>query len=219
MEPPNTHIDHAVLRSLGGDATLVNFRRLTRTATCPAGRAVAGDAAQMAFGAVASIVVAVMVGQQREARHLEPVWRDRSNFIIAADISSQGAVASREQLWARQISGSQFELCCIPFFLYDVALGDIVEVDAAGPRKYLIRSVVQPSGRYVFRVWFGEPYQPRDEIAQALENRNALLEWSSQNLLAVDARDAMHGQVIADFLTDRERKGQLIYEAGKSRVS
>ena len=165
---------------------------------------------------MASLVVAVMVGRQREAQHSEPVWRDRSNFIIAADISSQGTAASREQLWARQISENQFELCCIPFFLYDVALGDIVETEATGPRKYLISRVVKPSGRYVFRVWFGESFQPRDEIAHALENLDALLEWSSQNLLAVDARDATHSKVIADFLADRESKGQLIYETGKS---
>jgi Domain of unknown function (DUF4265) len=157
-----------------------------------------------------------MGGQSGEAQHLEPVWRDRSNFIIAADISSQGTAASREQLWARQIAEDQFELCCIPFFLYDVALGDIVETETTGSRRYLISRVVRPSGRYVFRVWFGESFQPRDEIAQALEGLGALLEWSSRNLLAVDARDAAHAQVIADFLADRESKGQLVYETGKT---
>lgn len=157
-----------------------------------------------------------MRGQQREVRHLEPVWRDRSNFIIAADISSQGTAASREQLWALQISESRFEMCCIPFFLYDVALGDIVETETSGPRKYLISRVVQPSGRYAFRAWFGESFQPRDEIAEALESLGALLEWSSRNLLAVDARDAADARVIADFLADRENKGHLVYETGKT---
>ena len=165
---------------------------------------------------MASGVVAETVSVQREAHHLEPAWRDRSNFIIAADISSQGTAASREQLWARQISEGRFEVCCIPFFLYDVALGDVVETPVDGPRKYLISRVVKPSGRYVFRVWFGESFQPRDEIGQAMEGLGALLEWSSQNLLAVDAPDAEHAQVIADFLADRESKGQLVYETGKS---
>jgi Domain of unknown function (DUF4265) len=153
---------------------------------------------------------------QREVQHLEPVWRDRSNFIIAADISSQGTAAAYEQLWVRQLSGNQFELCCIPFFLCDVALGDLVETEVSGPRQYVISRVVTPSGRFVFRVWFGESFQPRDEVAIALEDLGALLEWSSPNLLAVDARDAAHGQVIADFLADRESKGQLVYETGKT---
>lgn len=165
---------------------------------------------------MALAVVAAVSGEQREAQHLEPVWRDRSNFIIAADISSQGTAAAREQLWARQIAEGRFELCCIPFFLYDLALGDIVETEVAGPRKYVISGLVTPSGRYVFRVWFGESFQPRDEVAQVLEDLGALLEWSSQNLLAVDARDAAHAQVIADFLADRESEGHLVYETGKT---
>ena len=152
----------------------------------------------------------------REVQHLEPVWRDRSNFIIAADISSQGTAAEYEQLWARQISGNQFELCCIPFFLSDVALGDLVETGVAGPRQYVISRVVTPSGRFVFRVWFGQSSWSREEVAIALEDLGALLEWSSPNLLAVDARDAAHAQVIADFLADRESKGQLLYETGKA---
>jgi hypothetical protein len=32
-------------------------------------------------------------------------------------------------LWARQVGDRRFEICCIPFFLYDVALGDVVETD------------------------------------------------------------------------------------------
>ena len=165
---------------------------------------------------MAAAMVAPMSGPQREAQHLDPVWRDQSNFIIAADISSQGTAASREQLWARQISDTEFELCCIPFFLYDVALGDVVETDASGPQKYLFRRVVKPSGRYVFRAWFGESFQPRDEVAEALNSLGALLEWSSQNLLAIDARDDGHAQVIADFLANREAKGDLVYETGRT---
>lgn len=166
-------------------------------------------------GPVARALVAAMSGRQRETQHLDPVWRDRSDFIIAADISSQGTAASREQLWVRQISDTEFELCCIPFFLYDVALGDVVETETSGPRKYVISRVVKPSGRYVFRAWFGESFQPRDEVAEALEALGALLEWSSRNLLAIDSRDAGHAQVIADFLAEREAKGHLVYETGK----
>jgi hypothetical protein len=35
-----------------------------------------------------------------------------------------------EQLWARQVGDRRFEICCIPFFVYDMALGDVVETDA-----------------------------------------------------------------------------------------
>ena len=120
--------------------------------------------------------------------HPEPVWRERANFIVGACLPEQGRT---EQLWARQLDEHRFELCCIPFFLYGVALGDIVAADA----NYGVQRVLQPSGRYVFRAWFGESSlsQPaRQRIAGDLTELGALLEWSSGNLLAIDAENEPH---------------------------
>lgn len=144
-----------------------------------------------------------------DALHPEPVWRDRSNFIIGAPLPEEGRA---EQLWARQVGDRRFEICCIPFFVHDVALGDVVETDA----NFDLVRVVERSGRYVFRVWFGESFRPREEIAERLAALGALLEWSSLNLLAVDAADESHAQVIADFLTEQERGGHLMFETGRS---
>lgn len=149
-----------------------------------------------------------MVG---EAQHSEPVWRDRSNFVIAAGIEGDREVAT-EQLFARQIGPYRFELCCIPFFLYDLALGDVVETD----QDYVVLKVVDPSGRYVFRIWFGDTEHPRDEIVERLIELGALLEWSSANLLAVDARDEDHAQQIADYLAAAEAEDLLLFEAGRA---
>ena len=96
--------------------------------------------------------------------HTEPIWREKANFIINAELQEQDLPRRYEQLWARQLTESQFEICCIPFFLFDVSLGDIVETGVKGSRKYVLDRVVSPSGRYVFRVWFGESFHPREEI-------------------------------------------------------
>ena len=144
------------------------------------------------------------------AQHSEPVWRDKSDFIIFAPISDDGSEV--EQLFVRQISDHRFELCCIPFFLYDVALGDVVETDDT----YLVREVVEQSGRYVFRVWFGRTVHPRDDIAEALGDLGALLEWSSVDLLAVDAKDLAQAQKIADYLAIASDEGKLMFETGRS---
>lgn len=152
-----------------------------------------------------------MSGRVREAVHQEPVWRERSDFIIAAEVP-EGGDTKTEQLWARQLGDHRFEICCIPFFVYDIALGDVVETDSS----YVVQRVVEPSGRYVFRVWFGESFHPRDEIADGLKTFGSLVEWSSRNLLAVDAIDAAHAQHVADFLAERERAGHLVYETGRS---
>lgn len=146
-----------------------------------------------------------------DAIHLNPVWRDRANFIIAAEFTMEPTDVKTEQLWARRVGVDVFEICCIPFFLYDVALGDIVETDG----DWLVRDVVKPSGRYVFRVWFGDTFYPRDEVAVGLEDLGALLEWSSPDLLAVDAVDEEHAKVLSGFLLDRQDRDELIYETGK----
>ena len=152
-----------------------------------------------------------MAGPVREAVHEEPVWRERADFIIAAELIG-GSEVKTEQLWARRLDEHRFEICCIPFFVYDLALGDVVETDDA----YLVRRVVVPSGRFVFRVWFGESFHPRDEIASQLDELGAVLEWSSPNLLAVDAADECLAKSISGWLLDQEQQGRLVYETGKS---
>jgi hypothetical protein len=104
-----------------------------------------------------------------EAVHEAPVWRERADFVIGAQLPEEGRA---EQLWARRLEGQQFEICCIPFFLYDVALGDVVETDAA----YDLTRVMEPSGRLVFRIWFGDSFHPRQAVADELTKRGALIE-------------------------------------------
>ena len=154
--------------------------------------------------------------EAREVRHDAPAWRDRSDFIIAAPIRSE--TAEREQLWAKQVGQDTFEICCIPFFIYDIALGDVVQTAAVGSRRYMVQRVVRPSGRFVFRVWFGESFQPRDEIARELEALGALLEWSSSNLVAIDAATEELASLVAAWLLEREQQGHLMYETGKSAL-
>ena len=149
----------------------------------------------------------------REAVHRDPVWRDRSNFIIATPIDPSDTDISSEQLWARKVDDKHFEVCCIPFFAYDLALGDVVEVDSS----YMVQRVSMPSGRYVFRVHFDESMLRNcEETVERLTEMGALLERSSSSLLAVDAQDAAHAHKVADYLVERENLGRLIYETGQS---
>lgn len=152
------------------------------------------------------------------ATHREPVWRPRANFIVNAIIPDEDeSQVQMEQLWVKKLTDDKFEMCCIPFFLYDIALGDVVSTRPQLGRRYVVDRAVAESGRYVFRVWFGESDNPpRDEVAIRLEEMGSLLEWSSLNLLAVDTAGLPHAQMVADYLDGQQSRG-LIYETGRTR--
>jgi hypothetical protein len=149
-----------------------------------------------------------------EVQHLEPVWRDRSDFIIAARLPD--ATADREQLWARQLGAARFEICCIPFLLYDVALGDIVETASEGGRDYIVQRVIERSGRHVFRIWLGDS-QPQSDLVAELHGLGALTEWSSPKLLAIDAANDDVASVVSRWLTEQQQRSRFVYEAGTTR--
>jgi len=147
------------------------------------------------------------------AAHAEPAWRDRANFVIAARVDDE----RWEQLWARQLTGDRFIVCCVPFFVYDIALGDEVRTAPADGKPYVVCEVTKPSGRYVFRAWFGETVDAsnRDRVVRWLVNSGCILEWSSKNLMAIDTQGEELAQEVADFLQGQENRGLLRYETGR----
>lgn len=149
--------------------------------------------------------------------HEAPVWRDRSNFIINADLPPNESSKEYEQLWARRLSEDEFEICCIPFFLYDVALGDVVRTVPRDRWKFILDAVTRPSGRYVFRVWLGQFSGSRLELTGALQGFGALLEWSSKNMFAIDTAGEADAQAVSNFLLERQSTQQLLYETGRTK--
>jgi len=153
--------------------------------------------------------------------HENPVWRERANFIITAKIDLEPTTAQWrwEQLWARQVTENRFVLCCIPFFIYDLALGDEVETGPSEERHYVIQQVINLSGHYTFRTWFHDS-SVRSEVSSELARMGCLTEWRSSysNLLAIDAISDSQAQAVADLLLHREQLGHLVYETGRTEM-
>ena len=121
------------------------------------------------------------------ATHAAPVWRDRANYLIVADLASYDMPGRWEQLWARQIADEEFEICCIPYFTYGLALGDIVRTRQSGSTTHVVADLLQRSGRQVLRLWLKDADTAGVEQVYAyLVKQAPLHEWSSQNLLAID---------------------------------
>lgn len=149
--------------------------------------------------------------------HEYPVWREKANFIIHAMIDSKDGVLRLEQLWARRLSENAnfFEICCIPFFVYDLALGDKVKTSTGYGKQYILQEIVEPSKRHTFRIWF-KKNTAKTEVQIAIEEMDCLLEWQTPkgNLLAVDASSFAKAEILADYLWRMEQQGILMYETG-----
>jgi hypothetical protein len=147
-------------------------------------------------------------------QHETPVWRDRADFIIGAPLDEPG---KWEQLWARRVAPNRFELCCIPFMTYGLALGDVVETEAKDGHDHFVTREAERSGRFAMRVWLLDT-SVADQVADRLTGVGALLErrakWS--RLLAVDAADEAMTYAIGDVLRPYEEAGQLSFETGWS---
>lgn len=148
-----------------------------------------------------------------EVVHRAPVWRDRADFVFAAHLGTKDGKNEWEQLWGQKTAPHRFILCCIPFFVYDVALGDEVETDV----DFVLQRVVHHAGQITFRVWFGgQDIATREALMREIEAMKPLKEWSSENLLALSLSGEAEAQRIADYLQAREEQGLLQYEAGRT---
>lgn len=146
------------------------------------------------------------------AVHSSPIWRERADCVFAAYQEMKDGKNEWEQLWGREVAPQRFIVCCIPFFVYDVALGDEVEVDS----DFVLKRVVRRSAQVTFRVWFGgQEAATRQAVVREIETMNPLMEWSSENLLGLSV-SAGEAQKVADWLAKFETAGKLQYETGRS---
>lgn len=154
--------------------------------------------------------------EEKTIQHLNPIWRERANYIIRVRIiiDSRDGTLGWEQLWSRKIDDALYEICCIPFFLYDVALGDQVKVDS----DHLITEVKLRSGHYTFRVWFGDSKDSkiREQVMRETERLDCLFEWYSTNLLAISAPTHDLAVTISGYLQQKAKSNELVYETGQT---
>jgi len=90
---------------------------------------------------------------------------------------------------AEERTRERFELCCIPFFPYGMALGDLVSWDDSAHRA----QVAVPSGRRTVRVAFAGPKETdryHDRVYGELAEAGFLIEFNSPGYGAVDVASA-----------------------------
>jgi len=152
--------------------------------------------------------------KKKTYQHLNPIWENEADSVIAIKLSTNSTDYNYtwESLWSKQVSKNRFVICCIPFFAHNLSLGDEVLTN----EDLLIQKVMLPSGQMTFRIWFGESADTNSHfmLVEELTKMGCLLEWYSQNLLAISCAEK-DAQRVADFLMDNENMGLIIYETGK----
>jgi hypothetical protein len=86
------------------------------------------------------------------AQPLNPVWREKSDFIILAFLETKENHNHREQMLAKKTGENTLILCCIPLFTYGLSLGDEVACDS----NHQIESVLRSYGNLTYRIWLKE---------------------------------------------------------------
>jgi hypothetical protein len=151
------------------------------------------------------------------AIHAQPVWKEGSDFVFQIPIANDNGGRRWEQLWWRKLSETRFVLCCIPFFVYDLSLGDEAEVAVEVDGTRCIREITRRSGEWTFRAWFGDvSAELRDLAIARIGKENPTMEWSSANLVALSTTSE-RSQPMADVLADLEATGHLQYETGRTK--
>ncbi|MBT2487499.1 DUF4265 domain-containing protein [Streptomyces sp. ISL-96] len=120
--------------------------------------------------------------------HNAPAWRPASSHIAMVDLAPFGFENEQEQVWLRPLGEEGFEVCCIPFRVHGVSLGDRGKLSDGR----FVSGVLSRSGRRVFRVFFTDPRPPvdfpdsRDGLRFVILSGGFLAEWSGDRHVAID---------------------------------
>ena len=148
------------------------------------------------------------------ATHENPVWRTKADFVIQASLARFGMPERWEQLWARRVNETTFEICCIPFFTYGIALGDTVTTETGRDFEYVVQRVVAKGGHKTARVAVVDPSAAsrlHDEIHSKLEGSFAH-EWYALGYVAIDVASADQESAITSLFIEYAKRGEVSYE-------
>ncbi|MFK0106415.1 DUF4265 domain-containing protein [Streptomyces sp. NPDC091217] len=132
--------------------------------------------------------------------HEEPAWRGSGHYMAMVDLAVFDLPGMREQIWLRETGvAGEYEVCCIPFYAYGMALGDVVGKSAAD----MIGQSIRKSGRRALRVLFTAPRplnDSRSALRAALDSVGLLSEWNGDRQVAIDVPDMTVIQPVVDAI-------------------
>ncbi|MFD6388636.1 DUF4265 domain-containing protein [Nocardia sp. NPDC060259] len=134
-----------------------------------------------------------------------------------ANLEPYGFPSSLEQLWLTSRGEDTFEVACIPFRVYGLALGDRVGLDPAGQQ---VTELLEKSGHRVFRVLLlptlsdNEATQLHGAIDDATARCRLISEWSGDRHIAIDLPPGSNIDIVWALIKDAADDGRIAWEWG-----
>lgn len=123
------------------------------------------------------------------AAHAEPLLRAEADFLIQVDLEPWGMPDAAEQLWVRRLDEDRFVVCCLPFFSYGIALGDVVAVREDEALGIVFDRVLEKSGHRLLRFAFFDKETARashEDLHRRLAQAAIRHEWHQAGYGAID---------------------------------
>ncbi|MEW2623330.1 DUF4265 domain-containing protein [Streptomyces sp. NPDC048106] len=120
--------------------------------------------------------------------HEQPVGRASTNYIARVDLAPFDLDGQVEQLWLKAVNDGSYEVACIPFSAYGIALGDVVVLNGDD----YVSEVVGRSSHRTLRLLFtpdlpaAELQKAAAEIKSEIIAADLLSEWNGARFIAVD---------------------------------
>lgn len=168
-------------------------------------------------GLVVEDILQVTIDGVTYVSHEAPAWRGEKNGLAMVDLAPFDLRGMLEQLWLREADEEGgYEICCIPFYVYGLALGDVV---GKGESETVSR-LISKSGRRVFRVLFTEPRpltDSRSALRRVVDSAGLLSEWNGERHVAIDVPDISVIQPVLESIQGEVQGGTAFWEWSDSR--
>jgi hypothetical protein len=123
-----------------------------------------------------------------------------------------------EGVLARRLAPDRARVCAIPFWVYDLNFLDEVSTADSAEGEPVATGRVRDAGNFTYRVAFedaAEGDRRWHELMLELEPLDCWFDVRDPGYLAISAAPE-RAQAVADHLFDRESRGELQYETGRS---
>ena len=146
-------------------------------------------------------------GHIHTLEHKHPIWGSRADSkVIIEDEDWQ------EIIPAKKVKGTSFlyEICALPFFAYDLCLGDTVRTDEKGK----VLEAVESARRFGFRIFIPSqaPHDTSKNVINELQKHECHIEYNTSEYFGVDVPNELQASHISGILQEAGDKGLLKYE-------